>query len=332
MNRYSVASLKAALLAGFLSQRVPTEPARVMTNSLIQASLFGIDSHGVRLFSHYLEDLKSGRIRADALPTFKVNGSTVSCDANWGLSHYAALKLLQKLKGVASTSGIAVGTIRRSDHIGALGIHAVNAGLGKYVTLSFSNANALALAPSGDKAIFGTNPFSLVTGAGESLVYIDFASTSITMNRVKMFAETGQVLPEGAARDMNFVPTTNPYEARYLEPLGGHKGFALAYLVEIMTSGLVSAPHSSEIPDMYSAVESGVRNLSHTFVVINPRFFPPQNPAGELSTPTHHAAGIGLSKQLPGSREKITERERLTNGIPVPDVVVRKWSEYGVKI
>ena len=321
--------IRGALVRKFVEVGTPTEAAVVTTEALVRASLIGIDSHGVRLFGHYIDEITRGRIVPSNKADFSEQGSTVSCDAKWSLSHYAARLTLQKLGRLAKSFGISIGTITHSDHIGALGIHALNAQLGDLVVLAFSNANALALAPTGDRSLFGTNPFSLVTGWGDNLVYIDASSTQFTLNRVKMFAELKRQLPRGVARDSDFSPTTDPSAARYLEPLGGHKGFALAYLVEIMTSGITNSPHSYEIPDMYSEGAGEVRQLSHTFIAIDPVFFGLSAASQGAGSRTVEVVGSEYLEHLPGRRESSMEAERIKNGIPVSGDVLKKWDELG---
>lgn len=317
---------------GFRLEGVSPAAAKVTAEALVKASLFGIDSHGIRLFGHYVEEIRNGRIRARSRPVFKASRATVLCDASWSLSHFAARVLLEKLAKGSRRQGIAIGTIVKSDHIGALGVHAVNAGLGDLIVLGFTNANALALDPTGRQAVFGTNPISLVTGQEENLVYIDLATTRFTSNRVKKYAEEGLALPKGVARDVGFNPTTNAGESYYLEPLGGHKGFALAYLVEILTSALSHSPHSSTIPDMYLAKDGEVRSLSHTFIVIDPKFFGLSTGTDSLAAGTMEAMLTGMVGDLPGSRETKSMKDRLQNGIPISPAVVGDWKRLGIHI
>lgn len=331
MELIPVQALREALSKAFQEAGAPEDVATVTTEALVQASLFGIDSHGVRLFGHYVDEIKNQRIVPSNRMDFIEHESTVSCNAQWSLSHYAARLTLERMGRLAGRFGISIGTISRSDHIGALGVHAVNAGLGHLVVLAFSNANALALTPAGDRVLFGTNPFSLVTGSGDSLVYIDSSSTQFTMNRVKMYGELELELPEGVARDTNFESTTDPNLAKYLEPLGGHKGFALAYLVEVMTSGITNSPHSFEIPDMYSVSTGEIRQLSHTFIAIDSSFFGLDPVVQSPGQQTERIVGSGNPTELPGRRERQIERERLATGIPVSPYTLNQWESLGVR-
>lgn len=310
---------------------VQEEAARTTVDALVQASLFGIDSHGIRLFPHYVGEVARGAIQGSAVPFYEQHGSFIDCDAGRNFSHFAARGLLDRLAPIASAQGIAFGTIRNSDHIGALGIHAVNAQRPEMVILGFTNANPLAVDPNGGATVFGTNPLSLVSGQGESLVYIDLATTQFTMNKVKLYGERGLQLPNGVARDRDFFPTTSPQDASSLEPIGGHKGFAIAFLVEVLTSGLAGGPHSSSIPDMYSMASGQWRNLSHTFIVIDPRV-PGRSEASNL-TALATAAAMNQSNrnELPGRREIHTQEIRAKEGIPVDPSLKSSLEKVGVK-
>lgn len=326
----SASALRGTMLGALLDRQLEVERAHAMVEALITASLFGIDSHGVRLFPQYIKQIDDGVISPMAELKFSREGSFLLCDANWTVSHYAARKLLEQLAGVALDFGVAVGTIIHSDHIGALGVHAVNADLGDFITLSFSNANQLALGPDGGRGIFGTNPLSLVTGAEENLLYVDLSTTQFTMNRVKMLGERGMSLPPGVARDSSFLPTDSAVAAKYLEPLGGHKGFALALLVEALTSGLSGSDHSAEIPEMYS--DGGERrNLSHTFIVLRPDFVGGSGSDPVITRSRQFAKQAGLDG-LPGQREFKTKKTRLRDGIPLEAGAVQFWLELGLSL
>ena len=317
MMRISQDKLSAQLNNILCNSGVKPEASSTTIDALIQASLFGIDSHGVRLFPHYLGEVRSGTIDGFATPVYDRYESFIDCNANWGFSHFAARGLLTQLGEIASTHGIAIGTIRNSDHIGALGVHAFNARLFDFTVLGFTNANALASSPSGKNPVFGTNPISLVSGDEKGLTYVDLSTTIFTMNRVKTYAENQKELPIGVARSQEFLPTTDPKAAAFLEPIAGHKGFALAFMVETLTSGLTGGPHSISIPDMYESSPDRKRNLSHTFIVIDPRVV--GNGAGPRRTAETTASSVedDIREKIPGRKELSELVERAREGIPI---------------
>ncbi len=308
--------------------------AKDTVNALVTASLFGIDSHGVNLFKHYCECLENGRITIESNLEFTVNKSGILCDAKNCFAHHSAKALLQKMDEISSTSGISVGTILNSDHIGAVGIHAVNADISNKIVLSFTNADALACSPDGKDVVFGTNPISLVYRTKDNFVYIDLATTTFSKNRVKNFRRENKPLPENVARDSNMRKTDNPFHAEYLEPIGSHKGFALAYLVEILTSGLSGQPHSKKLLTMYGSDLSKKRNVSHTFMMIDPSIFgfKDQSYVDEVIRITNKSVNPDQAKLLPGNKELETKKERLEKGIPVLEDVFQDWVEWGFKL
>lgn len=300
-----------------------------VTEALINASLFGIDSHGVRLFSHYLDCLKNGRVKTSSAKLIKSNGLTV-VDAKHSFSHSAAQLLLAELDQDTLESAVSAGCILNSDHYGASGIHAFNSQIEGKIILSFTNADALANSPDGKSVIFGTNPISCVFREKEHLLYIDLATTKFSMNRVKNYRLENKELPPDVGRNSDGHLTRNAFDTVSLEPIGGHKGFALAFLVEILTSGLTGMKTSFDLMSMYGTDTSKTRGVSHSFIVINPSFFP-----GGLGSILALIDGVRSKmehEQLnlsPGIKEMNTKKSRMDKGIPVDISILDEWKQIG---
>ena len=317
-----------------LSKRsVPDNVALVLISALVEASKLGIDSHGVNLFSHYLDCIDGGRVDPiSELDIQRADGLLV-CDAKNSFAHYAAHQLLKELDHVSDQLGIAFGTILNSDHIGAVGIHGFNSGIRNKLVLGFTNADALASNPDGNHVTFGTNPISLVfVKNSDEFLYIDLATTKFSMNRVKNYLREGISLPTGVARDANGEITTEPAAASSLEPIGGHKGFALAFAVEILTAGLTGQPISKLITPMYGSELSLKRKISHSFLVIDPS----RIGAGSEVSVWNAISLIRESltpeqmENSPGIKEANIKRER-EFGIPVLPEVLQTWEQRGFK-
>ena len=236
----------------------------------MNASLYGIDSHGVNLFSHYLDCIDNGRILPNQEPINNISGSRVQCDAGFGLSHYAVQPLLRELSQISDATGISIGSIVNSDHIGAVGIHSANSDLRKII-IGFTNADALASTPDGQTSVLA-KPNILFIGIQTTRSCTDMATTIFSMNKVKNYRRNGDLLPSNVARDFEGNFTVDPSNVQRLEPIGGHKGFALAFLVEILTAGISGLDFSAEIMPMYGSPLNEHRQLSHTYIVINPAF------------------------------------------------------------
>lgn len=314
------------------SRDVPTKISNDLVAALINASLMGIDSHGVNLFSHYLDCIDNGRIDTNGQIELRQIGSAVICNANENFSHHAAQLLLKDLSRVSEDTGIALGVLKNSDHIGAVGIHAFNSNICAKIIIGLTNADALAATPDGKRTIFGTNPVSLIyRHSSEEYVYIDLATTKFSMNKVKNYGRAGIELPYGVARDEKGNITMEPSAVTALEPIGAHKGFALAFLVELLTSGLSGCNHSFEIPPMYYSDLKIKRKLSHSFIVINPQIISGINNEFVWNTveKTRELLSADDFSMSPGIKEHNSIKDRLESGIPVLEEVVNDWLNRG---
>lgn len=334
MKTVSVSSVTKFFKESMNRLAIPDEVSDTVSSSLIEASLFGIDSHGVNLFKHYLDCVKKGRVSVQGKLSYEIRGATVVCDADRNFAHYAASKLLGRMDSLSSDSGISFGAIINSDHIGAVGIHAANSGILGKIILGFTNADALANTPDGKSTVFGTNPISLIyRHSDDELLYIDLATTQFSMNRVKNYRRLKKALPNGVARDKKYQVTTIADEAVTLEPIGGHKGFALAFLVEILTSSILGRDASPDVMSMYNTDLSHYRNVSHSFIMIDPEVLFGGGANNVWATIEGLRARFH-NEQLansPGIKELKSRKERIAMGIPMLDDVLSEWTDMGFK-
>ena len=315
----------------FRKRGLSEESSKNVANALIRASLMGIDSHGVRLFRHYIDCLDSGRVKnSDTSLKLMRSQGVVTCDANNTFSHNAAQDLLVDLNNSSNEFPIQMGVILNSDHYGASGIHAFNSDIEEKLIISFTNADALANSPDGKSVVFGTNPVSCVFRSGSDLLYIDFATTKFSMNRVKNHRLTKEPLPNNTARDVNGDLTNDPFEAVSLEPIGSHKGFALAFLIEILTSGLTGMGHSTSVLKMYGSDLTLHRGVSHTFIMIDPKAFPGGVDGVKSVIDISRRSLMPEQRSAsPGIKEMNTFAERMKKGIPVDKNIINEWIELG---
>ena len=206
----------------------------------------------------------------------------------------------------------------------SMGIHAVNSEIKNKIILGFTNADALAVTPDGENILFGTNPISLVIKIENNLTYIDLATTKFSMNKVKNFRRSKTNLPNNVARTKLLEVTNDPLKASYLEPIGGHKGFALAFLVEILTSGLSNQNHSIDLMPMYGTDLTKQRCVSHSFMIINPSFLGDYSldSLASIISPTVKNVSANQAELIPGIKESLTKQKREINGIPMDDEIL----------
>lgn len=93
----------------------------------------------------------------------------------------------------------------------------------------------------GNKGIFGTNPLAYGIPTGGLPIVFDAATAKYPWGYMKVTAERGGKLPEGAFLDKDGNWTTDPKVSEFIIPFGEHKGYAINLLLEVLTGALVRA-------------------------------------------------------------------------------------------
>ncbi|MEZ5657874.1 MAG: malate/lactate/ureidoglycolate dehydrogenase [Burkholderiaceae bacterium] len=225
----------------------PTE-ARLAADHLVGANLAGHDSHGVGMVPRYVNSLLTGDLVLNqSIAVAHDVGSMLIVDGQRGLGQSVAYQAMEKGIERARESGLALVGLRNAHHIGRVGHwaeQAIGAGL---ASIMFTSAmgHAFLVAPHGGaKARFLTNPFTVGVPRrdGEPLV-LDFATSAIAHGKARVAYNKGVDLPPGSAIDAEGEPT-NDARVMFDEPMGalrtfaGHKGYALAMIVELLGAAL----------------------------------------------------------------------------------------------
>ena len=122
-----------------------------------------------------------------------------------------------------------------------------------------------------------------------------------------------------------------------MEPIGSHKGFALAFLIEVLTSGITGRDFSAEILPMYGSPLSEHRQLSHTYMIINPHVHFSSTSANtdyvwELVKKVRDSLHPEQCILSPGLKEMNEMKNRSDKGIPVLDEIYNEWSDRGINL
>ena len=100
---------------------------------------------------------------------------------------------------------------------------------------------------------------------------MDIALSSVAALKVIMAKEKGMDIPDTWLVDEDGQPTTDsslfPQNAS-LQPMGAHKGYGLAVLVEILSAVITGAGMLSEIAS-WNLDMSSVNNAGHAFIAID---------------------------------------------------------------
>lgn len=333
---YSAESLRTWGAACLRALQVPSEAAEEVAGSLVQTNLWGIDSHGIARLPHYLDRIAHGSIRAQPSITVTRSGpSTAQVHGDQGLGIVVSHHANREAIAMARENGVAAVGVSDSSHCGAVGLYARAAARQGLIGIAFTHSDKIAAPHGGSQAFLGTNPISIAFPRGDGdPVCLDMATTAIPWNRVMNARREGLPLPDGVALNAEGRETTDAEHTRALRPLGGegygHKGYALALMIELLCGPLNGNPYGPQIGPMYEEL-TRPRRLGAFFIVIDPQRFA----GGAILAVTieHLARALAAepgSPLMPGDPELAVAAERSRAGIPIEPGMraqIAAWSE-----
>ena len=301
-----------------------------VAEGLIQASLRGIDSHGIRLLPHYVRGVEAGRINPNPNFSFKKTSiSTGKLDGDHTFGHAAGVEGMNKAIELAKEAGTGHVAVYNSSHFGVAAFFAFLAAKQDMIGMSFTNATPHVLTTGSKRAFFGNNPICFVAPCeGEEAFCLDMATSAITFNKVLQFKQEGISLPPNTVADANGNPTTDPESAKYLLPIGDYKGYGLSMMVDILCSLLSGMPCGINVSEMYSGKIGERRYLGHFFVALRIDCFEEisvfKKRMSEMmkSLRSEPRRDENTPVQVPGDPEKKIAKIRLKQGIPISKLIL----------
>jgi len=324
---------------------VPREKVPVVADPLVAANLRGIDSHGVQLLPHYVDQLAAGDVdpRADGR-ILAESGGCLLYDGQHGLGAVTSTTCCAHAVRLALEHGVALVVAREATHFGAAGYWAEKISAAGLIGIAMCDASPTVPPWQGREGRLGTNPISMaVPKPGGRGWLLDMATTTAAYGRLEKVALEGRtVIPEGWAMDRQGRPTTDLATALqgFLMPLGGYKGSGLAMLVEILCGALGGGAMATEIRGIRQ--HGRLSRVNHAFLGIDvSRFLPLEEFYARMDwlvaevKATPPAAGYD-EVLVAGDPEWRAEQERRRNGIPIPPgpwaALVRMAERLGVPL
>ncbi len=199
--------------------------AKTVSLGICEASLRGVDSHGIKLFPHYVKSSILGRKNPNPkFKFYKKYESAYLLDANDGFGLAAGAKAIEKGIQVAKKKGICMIGVKNSSHPGALASIAIKAAKKGFIAFAFTHADSLQLTYGGTQSFFGTNPICFVAPRDNKEPFcLDMATTQISWNKLLNFQRQKKKLPNNVAAGKNGKITNNPNLAKSLLSIGDYK-------------------------------------------------------------------------------------------------------------
>ena len=330
--RVDAACLRGWMLSALAARDVPAEHAEWVADGLIEPSLRGVDTHGVRLFPTYLAELDGGRAKARPVLGWRRRSSAAwRLDAGGALGLVAGRVAAEQTVELAKAHGVGLVVVRGSNHFGAASAYTLAMARRDVLAISMTNSDALVAPHGGSRPLFGTNPLSLAArGPGDEMFCLDMATSQVAYSRIKAHRAAGRPLEEGWAitadgRDAAEVDLAAD-EAVALRPLGGYKGHGLAMSVEILTAVLAGEPLDHELSHLFVEPWDTPRRVAHCFLALDiasltdPEAFRAR--LGVLAAAVRAAPtppGDGGEILVPGDLERRAEADRRARGIPLAE-------------
>lgn len=339
MKCISYRKLEEFCISSLKYKNVRSDVIDCVTKSLIQTSLRGVDSHGIRLLPHYLEAIDSGRINTNPQYIFEERSpSTAKLDGDHTFGHAAGKEGMEKAIAKAKETGMGAVAVFNSTHFGAAAFFSLVAADKDMIGISFTHADSLMLTYNGKRPFFGTNPLCFAAPCEREYPFcLDMATTRVTWNKIKKKMDEKQKIPKSWGVDKTGKETTDVEKVAYLLPIGDYKGYGLGMMIEILCGLLTSMPYGNNICRMYDDPIDKKRKLGHFFIAIDIECFEEKQRFKKrlkkmMDEVRKEPSKKGEKIMVPGDPEKKEMKIRLEKGIPLDKVTLQKLRQIAKNI
>ncbi len=261
----------------YASVGMPEPDARLVADTLVQADLWGHQSHGVLRLGWYYDRVRNGVIKPVTTPEFVTDaGSIAIIDGHDGVGHVLAMLATREAIRRAKIHGIAVVGVRNSNHFGTCMYYTLT-GAREGCAMQLTSNGGPAMAPwGGRKKIIGTNPWSVAVPAGRHApLVMDMANTGVARGKIYLARQNRQPIPLGWAITAEGKPTTDPQAAidGIILPMAEHKGYVIATIVDVLSGVLTGSGFLSQVHSPYKTAEKS--NCGHLIIAMDIGKFQP---------------------------------------------------------
>ena len=254
---------------------VPQDDAALVAESLVQADLWGHQSHGLLRLPWYAARIRSGAMRAVTDPAVLADtGPLVLLDGRDGIGQVLTERARVLAVERAKAHGIGAVGVRNSNHFGTAMWFTRRAARDGCVAVLTTNASP-AMAPwGGREKVLGTNPWSIAApAAGGTVVAVDIANTAVARGKIYLAKNRGEQIPDTWALTADGAPTTDPAEGvlGVVLPMAGHKGYAITFLMDVLSGALTGSAVGTGVRGPYEADRPS--GCGHLFLALDPDAF-----------------------------------------------------------
>jgi len=324
---------------------VPEEDARIVADNLIIADLRGIESHGAQRLKRYVKAIEKGTI--NLRPNIKVEKESkvhALLDGDEGLGQPVSYRAMNMAIEKAKENYFGIVGVRNSNHFGIAGHYALMAVEEEFIGVSMTTTRPLVIPTWGIEKVIGTNPIAVGAPVKDMPPFLlDMATSVVSTGKFELYRRKNKPIPEGWGVDKHGEITTDPdvvlSEGAELplgglgELLGGHKGYGLSLVVDILSGVLTNATWSKWVKN----TDERNSNVGHMFIAINIESFMPvdefKRRMQEMILDIKKSkAKEGKKIWYPGEKGALTAETRSKLGIPIYYKVLQEINEIAEKV
>jgi LDH2 family malate/lactate/ureidoglycolate dehydrogenase len=336
----------------FASYGFSKEDSKVISDSLIDADLRGIQSHGIQRLKMYHQRIKNGDIVVDQAPEVLVDLPAISViNAHHGMGQLVATQAMEATIQKAASTGIAMTVVRNSNHFGAAGYYARMASRQGLIGIAMTNTNPITIPTHARVPFLGSNPIACAVPAESNDMVFDAATSTVSFGKIEILKRQQNRMPQQWALNERGEVSTSPNEivtglrqvprVGGILPIGGsgeehsgYKGYGISLMVEILTGVLAQGTLSA---DQQKAHQQGI---SHSFIVLNPTLFGNfEEIKGAVTDLLHRLRALpssdGFPVLVPGDKENVAYHKNIQEGILVQESTLSEIQrislEQGIK-
>jgi L-2-hydroxycarboxylate dehydrogenase (NAD+) len=335
-----VDELKQFIETSFRKLDVSEEDAKICADILITSDLRGIESHGIGRLRMYVDRIKSGMIERKAnLEMVKESPTTALIDAHHGIGMVVAFHSMNMAIEKTRKYGMGAVAVRNSTHFGIDGYYPLMAISNGMIGMSFTNARPSTAPTFSTQPKLGTNPIAFGAPSDEKFPFLFDAATSIVQRgKIEVLNREEKPAKKGWVIDSDGNPMTDTKaildglskdEAALLplggdtEMLGGHKGYGLSTMVEILSSSLQTGAFLSALSGLNSDGSNARFKVGHFFMAISIESFLPldnfKKNLGDLLRELRNSRKMPGQSRIytAGEKEYLNEIEVRKTGVPI---------------
>lgn len=301
------------------------EQAEAMADMLVKAERDGAHSHGLRRLPGTLDTMAHPAFNRAARPQAEqVTPAVIRVDADYGFSAAAAMAGIPMLCETASKLGLGLLAVQNGFHSTALWPVVEEIAERGLVGMSMNPTHAWVAPAGGREPVLGTNPLAFAwPRPGHPPYVFDLATTAAARAEIARYRQEGRPVPEGWGLDPEGNPTTDAAQvlAGVMLPFGGHKGSAIATMIELMAGPMIGDRTSLQSGEVGAGHDAAPCH-GELILAFDPALLGGRDHAAAAEEMFSRIAAQGA--RLPGARRHEIRAQNLHEGIPVERALIER--------